>query len=157
MTTDIPIQSAAMLYVVHVRGSGPVGARSSLYRLETIAPDLIRSSSAWLSTARSLNSSRSRSTSPAFLLLLSTDRRPNYLTLTTGPLWIDGSLYTQVPRETVWKLRIGAIAGSHKPAERGERTPFRAPHATEKRAIRPAQRLSRQSLEVVFSEVQVRE
>src|SRR5215211_3850579 len=96
MTTDIPIQSAAMLYVVHVRCSGPVGARSSLYRLETIAPDLIRSSSAWLSTARSLNSSRSRSTSPAFLLLLSTDRRTNYLTVTIGPLWIDGSLYTQV-------------------------------------------------------------
>src|ERR687889_833581 len=59
MTMDIPIQSAAMLYVVHVRCSGPVGARSSLYSLEAIAPDLIRSNSAWLFTARSLNSSMS--------------------------------------------------------------------------------------------------
>src|SRR5215213_5893165 len=57
MTTDIPIQSAAMLYVVHVRCSGLVGARSSLYRLEAMAPALIRSNSAWLFTARSLNSS----------------------------------------------------------------------------------------------------
>src|SRR5688500_18697802 len=48
-----------MLYVVHVRCSGPVGARSSLYRLEAIAPALIRSNSAWLFTARSLNSSMS--------------------------------------------------------------------------------------------------
>src|ERR687889_980851 len=59
MTMDIPIQSAAMLYVVHVRCSGPVGARSSLYRLETMAPALILSNSAWLFTARSLNSSMS--------------------------------------------------------------------------------------------------
>src|SRR5215218_253786 len=48
-----------MLYVVHVRCSGPVGARSSLYRLEAMAPALIRSNSAWLFTARSLNSSMS--------------------------------------------------------------------------------------------------
>src|SRR5918993_5303624 len=59
MTTDIPIQSAAMLYVVHVRCSGPVGARSSLYRLDDMAPVLIRSNSARLFTARSRNSSRS--------------------------------------------------------------------------------------------------
>src|SRR5215211_1749400 len=59
MTMAIPIQSAAMLYVVHVRRSGPVGARSSLYRLEAMAPALIRSNSAWLFTARSLNSSMS--------------------------------------------------------------------------------------------------
>src|SRR5215218_4702339 len=59
MTTAIPIQSAAMLQVVHVRSSGPVGARSSLYRLDSLASDLIRSSSARLFTARSLNSSRS--------------------------------------------------------------------------------------------------
>src|SRR5215217_2496239 len=127
MTTDIPIQSAAMLYVVHVRCSGPVGARSSLYRLETIAPDLIRSSSAWLSTARSLNSSRSRSTSAAFLLLLSTDRRPNYLTVTTGPLWIDGSLYTQVPRRVI--LRSSYIRRSPKFSDArrpGKRAPCEA-------------------------------
>src|SRR5215212_1420064 len=46
-----------MLYVVQVLRSGPVGARSSLYRLEAIAPALSLSSSAWLFTARSLNSS----------------------------------------------------------------------------------------------------
>ena len=57
MTMAIPIQSAAMLYVVQVLRSGPVGARSSLYRLEAIASDLILSNSAWLFTARSLNSS----------------------------------------------------------------------------------------------------
>src|SRR5918998_130050 len=57
MTMDIPIQSAAMLYVVHVRCSGPVGARSSLYRLDDMAPVLMRSNSARLFTARSRNSS----------------------------------------------------------------------------------------------------
>src|SRR5215212_11367553 len=49
-----------------------------------------------------------------------------------------GGVFTGVRGETVWKLRIGSITGSHEPAERGERAPFRAPRATEKRAIRPA-------------------
>src|SRR5215208_2193896 len=47
-------------------------------------------------------------------------------------------LCTLLRGETVWKLRIGSITGSHEPAERGKRAPFRAPRATEKRAIRPA-------------------
>jgi hypothetical protein len=48
--------------------------------------------------------------------------------------------------ETVWKLRIGSITRSHECAERDKRAPFRTLRATNKRAIRPAQRLSRQSL-----------
>ncbi len=57
MTMDIPIQSAAMLYVVHVRSSGPVGARSSLYRLEELTSDFILASSACRLRRRSRNSS----------------------------------------------------------------------------------------------------
>ena len=48
--------------------------------------------------------------------------------------------------ETVWKLRIGSITGSYKSGERGERAPFLAFGGTERRAILPAKRLSRQSL-----------
>src|SRR5215211_9561809 len=59
--------------------------------------------------------------------------------------------------ETVWKLRKGSDTWSHEPAERDQRAPFRTFRATKNRAIRPAQRVSRQSLEGVFSEVQVRE
>src|SRR5215216_1942171 len=62
-------------------------------------------------------------------------------------------LFTQVRRETVWKLRKGFVTGSYKTAERGERAPFPALGVTKRGAIRPAQRLSRQSLEGVFSEV----
>src|SRR5215212_1106840 len=46
--------------------------------------------------------------------------------------------YQTVSGETIWKLRTRSITGSHEPAERGKRAPFRAPRATEKRAIRPA-------------------
>jgi hypothetical protein len=50
-----------------------------------------------------------------------------------APKWLKSS-----SRETVWKLRIGSITGSHKPAKRDKRAPFRALRATEKLAIRPA-------------------
>src|SRR5215217_7069849 len=50
--------------------------------------------------------------------------------------------------ETVWKLRKGFVTGSYKTAERGERAPFPALGVTKRGAIRPAQRLSRQSLEL---------
>jgi hypothetical protein len=62
-------------------------------------------------------------------------------------------LFALLPRETVWKLRKGSDSWSHEPAERDQRAPFRAFRATKNRAMRPAQRVSRQSLEGVFSEV----
>src|SRR5919107_1524382 len=57
MTMAIPIQSAAMLYVVQVRSSGSVGARSSLYRGEALTSSFIAPSRAASLTAMSLNPS----------------------------------------------------------------------------------------------------
>src|ERR671933_527035 len=57
MTMDIPTQSAAMLYVFQVRFSGPVGARSSLYRREAPTSSFIALSRTSSLSARSVNSS----------------------------------------------------------------------------------------------------
>src|SRR5829696_8227671 len=57
MTIAILIQSAAMLYVVQVRSSGSVGARSSLYRGEALTSSFIAPSRAASLTAMSLNPS----------------------------------------------------------------------------------------------------
>src|SRR5918998_2725212 len=64
MTMAIPIQSAAMLYVVQVRSSGSVGARSSLYRGEALTSAFIALSRAASLTAMSLNSSCANVSSP---------------------------------------------------------------------------------------------
>jgi hypothetical protein len=48
--------------------------------------------------------------------------------------------------ETVWKLGMGLVSWSHESPLRGEMAYFSALRATDKRAIRPVQILSRQSL-----------
>src|SRR5829696_2165703 len=57
MTIAIPIQSAARLYVVQVRSSGSVGARSSLYRGEALTSSFIAPSRVASLTAMSPNPS----------------------------------------------------------------------------------------------------
>src|SRR5918997_1984162 len=79
MTMDIPIQSAVRLYVVHVRSSGPVGARSSLYRLDALTSAFMRASSASSRTPRSRNSSLSKASPfslPARCPIYGLDREP---------------------------------------------------------------------------------
>jgi hypothetical protein len=55
---------------------------------------------------------------------------------------------------TVWKLPIASDTRSQDSAERGKRAPFWALRVTKKRAIRPLQPLSRQSLAGKLCEVQ---
>src|SRR5215208_5903224 len=71
----------------------------------------------------------------------------------SGSLSGASALFTELPRETVWKVQTGSISWSSEAAERDEKAPFWALSAAKKRAIRPARLLSRQSLEEVFSEV----
>jgi hypothetical protein len=71
-----------------------------------------------------------------------------------GPLEV---LFIRVRGETVWKLREGSVSWSLEPTERCEMTPFWVLRVAKKRAIRPFQLVSRQSLEGVFSEVHMQD